>query len=73
MEDFAPLMPTEVVFPVGGTPSAMCSSVDIVDDTALEGDHDFTVGIMGISSDPPHATIADPSSTSINITDNDGK
>ena len=67
------MLPTkEVVFPVGD-PSTECFNVTIIDDNELEGNHDFTVEIMGISSGSPHAMIDAASTTTITITDDDGE
>ena len=72
-EDFTPLGTTTVVFPVGGTPSTECSTFTIQSDTELEGDHQFIVEIMDISSDPPNAEIIAPSTTTITITDDESE
>ena len=66
-------VPATVVFPVGGPPPAMCSTFTIQPDTELEGDHDFTVEITGISSGLPHATINAASTTTVTITDDDSE
>jgi len=39
----------------------------------LEGDHDFTVEIMDINSDPPNAMIGDPSTTTVTIIHDDSE
>ena len=60
------------MFSVGG-PTINCFDFNITDDEELEGDHDFTVEITGISSMPPHAMIGSPNITVVTITDNEGK
>ena len=47
-----------------------CINITILDDDALEGDHSFTVSL-----NPPDfpVTLTTPSSSPVNITDNDGK
>jgi len=65
-------VPPTVVFPVG-VASTACFYVTIVDDNELEGDHDFTVEITGISSGSPHAMVDAASTTTITITDDDGE
>lgn len=63
-----------ILFPEGGNSSTLCSSFTIIDDTELEGNHEFTVAIMDISSDPPHAIIDDASTaTIVTITDDECK
>ena len=69
--DFSALGGLEVTFTSGSADGAQ-QSVDIViiDDAALEGDHDFTVEL--ISTDPSSVMIGMPSSTTVTITDNEG-
>ena len=72
-EDFTPLDPAAIVFPVGGTPTTVCSTFTIQLDAEVEGDEDFTVEIVRISSGSPHAMIDDASTTTITIIDDDGE
>ena len=69
--DFSALGGLEVTF-TSGSPNGAQQTVDIaiMDDFALEGDHDFTVEL--ISTDL-NVMIGMQSSTVVTITDNDGK
>ena len=60
-------------FPVGTPNHTLCSVFYIVDDTLLEGDHQFTVSVVSAGSGTPHAVIADPSTTTVTIEDDEGK
>lgn len=72
-EDFTSPDPAMVVFPVGGTSSTLCSNFTIQPDTALEGNHDFTVAIVDVSPGSPHAMIdAASNTTTVVITDDEG-
>lgn len=51
----------------------MCSTFTIQSDTELEGDHEFIVEIVDLSSDPPNAQIIAPATTTVTITDNEGE
>ena len=55
-----------------GSPDGAQQTVDIaiMDDFALEGDHDFTVEL--ISTDPSNVMIGMQSITTVTITDNEG-
>ena len=60
----------EVTFPkssVNGT--VQCAEIEIVDDRALEGEHNFTVEIQSTS---PPISADEPSETTVIILDNDG-
>ena len=69
--DFSALSGLEVTF-TSGSPNGAQQSVDIViiDDAALEGDHEFTVELISIN--PSSVMIGMPSSTVVTITDNEG-
>ena len=73
-EDFEVPSPFTVVFPAGGTDSTLCSNVVIINDNALEDEHEFTVEIESISSGSPHAVIDVASTTTtVTIEDDEGK
>ena len=60
----------EVTFPmssVNGT--VQCAEIEIVDDRALEGEHNFTVEILSTS---PPISADEPSEATVIILDNDG-
>ena len=60
----------EVTFPmssVNGT--VQCAEIEIVDDRALEGEHNFTVEILSTS---PPISANEPSEATVIILDNDG-
>ena len=60
-----------VTFGVGsGDGTVETTMISAVEDTAVEGDHDFTVSIQSTS---PPATIEASSSVTATIIDNDGK
>ena len=69
MIDFSALSGLEVTF-TAGSPNGAQQSVDIgiIDDDALEGDHEFRVELISTS-----VMIGMPSSTVVIITDNEGK
>ena len=72
--DFSALSGLEVTF-TSGSPDGAQQSVDIViiDDAALEGDHDFTVELISINPSGSNVMIGMQSNTTVTITDNDGK
>ena len=57
--------PTDALMPTASL------NVTIVDDTAIEFDHSFTVNISGISL--AAVTAESPSSVTVSIIDNDGQ
>ena len=60
----------EVTFPVSSANGTeQCAEIEIVDDRALEGEHNFTVEIL--STSPPIST-EEPSVATVIILDNDG-
>ena len=64
-------VPDPVVFPTNSTEGMeLCAEIMITDDSALEGEHNFTVNI---SSTSPEITLGDPYEATIVIQDNDGK
>ena len=70
LEDYTVPSPFTVVFPAGGSDSTLCSNVVIVNDNALEDDHQFTVEIMESTSG---SLINNPSTTIITIEDDEGE
>ena len=66
-------VPATVVFPVGGPPSTVCATITIVTDTVLEGDHGFTVSIVGTNPGSPHATLSTSTTTDVTIIDDDSE
>ena len=67
-EDYTEPSEFTVVFP-SGTSSNMTTMISTTDDSAVEGDHNFTVSI--INSSIPLVTIGTPSSVTVTIMDND--
>ena len=60
----------EVTFPVSSANGTeQCAEIEIVDDRALEAEHNFTVEIL--STSPPIST-EEPSEATVIILDNDG-
>ena len=66
-QDYLDPASLEVVFPVGA-PATQCATFEILDDSALEGPHDFEIEITGAG---PFAAIGTPSTTTITIDDNE--
>ena len=68
--DYSVPGPLEVTFMDGSTfnGSTSCATITIIDDFVLEGDHFFTVGITSTNVD---VTTAMPSSSAVNILDNE--
>ena len=66
--------PVTVTFSVPVTPGpptdSECITIDILDDDALEGDHEFTVMITATSDNAPVDSAS--STTTITISDNEG-
>ena len=58
-----------VIFIANNPTTTHCVTFGIVDDTALEGDHEFTVTITDVGS---FAMIGDPSISTVTIDDNEG-
>ena len=55
-------------------PSAQCASISTVPDTQLEGDHDFTATISGVTTQlATVVTTIATSSSIVQINDDDGK
>ena len=65
-EDFSAADPLEIVFGVNDTMA--CAMVSIIDDSALEGDHSFSVTL---NSTVPPITI-DNTPVEVTISDNEG-
>ena len=55
-------------------PSTQCASISTVDDSELEGNHDFTATISGFTSNLAGVVSSmAPLSSTVQINDNDGK
>ena len=68
--DYLVIHPMEVVFPISSVNSTeQCAEIEIVDDRALEGEHNFTVEILSTS---PPISADEPSEATVIILDNDG-
>ena len=50
----------------------LCTPIPIRDDMVLEGDHAFTVAIVGAGTSP-HAEVGSPSSTTVTIKDDESR
>ena len=62
--------PDVLVFPTSSTEGMiLCSNITIIDDYALEGEHNFTVKI---SSAFPEISTGIPNETTISLEDNEG-
>ena len=75
-EDYSASDPLEVTFPVGAVENdTACGDVIIIDDTALEGDHSFTVIMTGFGgTDPdPLLSIGIPSLATVSIVDDESE
>ena len=73
-EDFAARSSLLVTF-TSGSPNNAQQSVDIgiIDDDALEGDHDFTVRLISTNPSGSNVMIGMQSNTTVTIIDNEGK
>ena len=67
-----PSVEFEIEFPDGSTEQTRCHDITLVNDQQLEHDHDFSVTITGAGSSP-HATVIDPSITTVTIMDDESK
>ena len=67
-EDFSAADPLKVTFTPGVNEDMACAMVSIIDDTALEGDHSFSVTLA--STVPPITINSSP--VEITIMDNEG-
>ena len=61
---------TEVTFTAGGSNISRCVTFTILDDTVLEGEHEFIVNITDVGS---AAVIGDPSVCTVTIVDDEGE
>ena len=61
-----------LIFPDGSSDQILFICIPITNDTVLEGDHDFTVAIIDAGSSP-HAEVAEPSSTTVTIEDDESE
>ena len=61
-----------LTFRDGSTNQTLFICIPITNDTVLEGDHDFTVAIVDAGSSP-HAEVAEPSSTTVTIEDDESE
>ena len=63
----------EVVFPAGTTDeTVLCDSLSIIDDDSLEGTHQFSVNITGVTADLMNQVTTDPVNAMVEISDNEG-
>ena len=63
----------EVVFPAGTTNgTVLCDSLSIIDDDNLEGTHQFSVHITGVTADLMNQVTTDPVNAMVEISDNEG-
>ncbi len=63
--------PLVLVFPTSASEGMQnCANIAIIDDTALESDHSFTINITSTS---PDISQGSPSEADVVITDNDGQ
>ena len=67
-EDFSAASPLEITFTPGVNEDMACAMVSIIDDTALEGDHSFSVTL---ASTVPPITINN-TLVEVTIMDNEG-
>ena len=68
--DYLDVPQIEVTFPISSVNGTVqCAEIEIVDDRALEGEHNFTVEIL--STNPP-ISADEPSEATVIILDNDG-
>ena len=58
-------------YPVGTQGMTSCTHITIINDTELEGDHDFYIEISNISS-LSNASIGTPSVATVTIHDDEG-
>ena len=72
MNDFT-LDTMEIIIAPGNLPITMgnCLMVTAIDDSLVEGDHEFDINIASTSNDQ-QIDIVDPSVNTVTITDNDG-
>ena len=56
----------------GSSDQTLCTPIPIRDDMVLEGDHAFTVAIVGAGTSP-HAEVGSPSSTTVTIKDDESR
>ena len=63
----------EIIIAPGNLPivSGDCLNVTAIDDSLVEGDHEFDINITSTSNDQ-QIDIVDPSVNTVTITDNDG-
>ena len=74
-QDFTTVSPEmlEVVFPAGTTNgTVLCDSLSIIDDDNLEGTHQFSVNITGVTADLMNQVTTDPVNAMVEISDNEG-
>ena len=74
-EDFTTVSPDmlEVVFPAGTTDgTVLCDSLSIINDNNLEGTHQFSVQIIGVTADLMNQVTTDPVDATVEVSDNEG-
>ena len=74
-EDFTTVSPDalQVVFPVGTTDgTVLCDSLSIINDNNLEGTHQFSVHITGVTAELMNQVAINPKYATVEITDDEG-
>ena len=69
--DFDSPTPLQIIFNIDSSPGPVdpvCATIDILDDTVLEGNHEFSVQITGVG---PAAEIGSPDTTTVVIDDDE--
>ena len=69
-EDYSFRSPPQLTFIAGGPNTPLCVTFGIMNDTVLEGDHDFTVTITDVG---PFAMIGTPSISTVTIVDDESE
>ena len=75
-EDFTPTVSPdilEVVFPAGTTDgTVLCDSLNITNDDNLEGIHQFSVHMTGVTADLMNQVTINPQDATVEISDDEG-
>ena len=67
-QDFTSPTPLQIVFNATDPAGPLCAAFNILDDSVMEGDHEFTVHITDVG---PTAVIASPDTTTVTIDDDE--
>ena len=67
-QDFTSPIPLQIVFNIIDPAAPLCATFNILDDSVMEGDHEFTVQITAVG---PTAVIASPDTTTVTIDDDE--